>query len=276
MEFNLKSILLSLKDEFKSFSLKKKISEEDFERIWEEVIHKVKKEPPPKIALIGNCGVGKSSTLNSLFNFGQSINHTGTNSQQERLLEIIPETIDGEKGNLKIYDLPGLGTSIKSNKKHLETYNEVLSGIDVAIWILEASGKGLKSIKETLLNDIKIINPSLVNRIVFALNKVDIIYPGQCSWNTLTNLPSEEQELKIAEGIKDIEEIIKKIIPEWNGQIIGYSAEKRYNLTKLFKTILDAVPEERKWVVASRKALSQFIDLVDANFLPGELKRDNK
>ena len=276
MEFNLKSILFSLKDEFKSFSFKKKISEEDFERIWEKVTDKVNNEPPPRIAFIGNCGVGKSSTLNSLFNAGQAISHMESCNQGEGLLEIKVETIEGEKGFLDVYEMPELDENIKSQKKHLETYKRVLSEVDVAIWILEADNRGLKNIKETLINDIRKINPALINQIVFAINKVDIIHPGQCDWNTLMNLPGEEQEVNIVERIKDIEEIIKKIIPEWSGQIIGYSAEKKYNLTKLFKIILDAVPEERKWVVTSRKALSEFIELVDKRFLPDELKVKKK
>lgn len=268
MEFNLKSILFSLKDEFKSFSFKKKISEEDFERIWEKVTDKVNNEPPPKIAFIGNCGVGKSSTLNSLFNAGQAINHTEAFNQEKGLFEIKAETIEVDNGFLDVFDMPKLNESIISQKKRLETYNSVLSDFDVAIWVLEVHNIELNNTQETFINDIRKINPALINQIVFALNKVDIIHPGQCDWNTLMNLPSQEQEVNIVERIKDVEEIIKKIIPEWSGQIMGYSAEKKYNLTKLFKTILDAVPEERKWVVTSRKALSEFIELVDKRFLP--------
>jgi predicted GTPase len=270
MEFNLKSSLFSLKDEFKNLSLKKKISNEDFEIIWEKVTDKINNETPSKIAFIGNCGVGKTSTLNSLFNAGQAINHTEAFNQEEGLIEIKAETIEGEKGFLDVNIMPGLDESITSQEKHIETYKEVLSDIDVIIWVLEVHNIELENSQETLINYIREINPDLIKRIVFALNKVDIIHPGQCDWNTLMNLPSEEQEVNIVENVKDVEEIIKEIIPEWNGHIAGYSAEKKYNLTKLFKTILDAVPEERKWVVTSRKALSEFIELVDERFLPNE------
>lgn len=274
MEFNLKSILFSLKEEIKNFSLKK-ISNEDFEKIWEKVTDKVNNEPPPKIAFIGNYGVGKSSTLNSLFNAGQPISYMETCTPEDGLIEIKAETVEGEKGFLDVYEILGLNECIKSQEKHLETYKKVLSSIDVAIWVLEAQNGGLKNIKETL-NDIWEMNPTLINRTVFAINKVDIIHPGQSDWNTFMNLPSNEQEFNIAERIKDVEEIIKKIVPEWNGQIVGYSAEKRYNLTRLFKIILDVVSEERKWVVASRKALSEYIELIDDKFLPEELKGKRK
>ncbi|NOQ27118.1 MAG: GTP-binding protein HSR1 [Bacteroidales bacterium] len=276
MEFNLKSNLFSLKDEFKKFSLKKKISDEDFEIIWKEVTDKINNESPSKIAFIGNCGVGKSSTINSLFNAGQRINHTEAFNQEEGLIEIKAETLEGENGFLDIYNISGLDDSFISKEKNLETYKKVLSDIDVIIWVLDVQNIELNNTQETLINEIREINPALINRIVFALNKVEIIHPGQSDWNPLMNLPSEEQEVNIVERVKDVEEIIKEIIPEWNGQIVGYSAEKKYNLTKLFKIILEAVPEERKWEFASRKALSEFIELVDDRFLPEELKEKKK
>lgn len=276
MKFNLKSNIFSLKDEFKNFSSKRKISNEDFEIIWKNVTDKINNESPSKIAFIGKCSVGKSSTINSLFNAGKAINDTGAFNQEECFIEIKAETIEGEKGFLDIYNMSGLDESFISREKHIETYKRVLTDIDVIIWVLEVHNIELKDTQETLINDIREINPALIKRIVFALNKVDLIHPGQSEWNPLMNLPSEEQEVNIIERVKDVEEIIKEIIPEWNGQIIGYSAEKNYNLTKLFKIMLDAVPEERKWVVASRKALSEFIELVDDRFLPEELKEKKK
>lgn len=272
MAFNLKTLLQGFKDEFKKTSLSNKVSDEDFEKIWTKVTDKVNNEPPPRIAFIGNTGVGKSSTMNALFNAGQPISHTEACTQEEGIIEITAQTVEGEQGYLTVYDMPGLDESISSQEKHLETYHRILKDVDVAIWVLEAHNRGLKNVQETITNDIRKMNPELINRIVFALNKVDLIHPGQTDWNPLMNLPSEEQELNIEERIKDVEIKIKETLPEWKGQIIGYSAEKRYNLTKLFKTMLNSVPEERKWVVASRKALSEFIEFVDDRVLPDEFR----
>jgi predicted GTPase len=274
MKFDLKSNLFSLKDEFKKFSLKKKISNEDFEIIWQKVSDKINNEPPSKIAFIGKYGVGKTSTLNSLFNAGQTISNKESFSAEGNLIEIKAETTDEGKRFLDIYNMSGSGLdeNINSQEKQFETYKTVLSDIDVIIWVLDVQNIELENTQETLINNIRDINPALINRIVFALNKVDQIYTESSDWNTLTNLPGEEQEIRIVEKIKDAEYIIKKIIPEWNGQIIGYSAKRNYNLTKLFKIMLDAVPEERKWVVTSRKALSEFVELIDDRLLPEELE----
>lgn len=272
MEFNLKELLKGFKDEIKKTSKKNKISDEAFEEIWTQVTNKLENVPPPRIAFIGNTGVGKSSTLNALFNAGQPISHTMACTQVEGVIKITADTIEGEKGFLVVYDMPGLDESKESQEKHLETYERILKDVDVAIWVLEAANRGIRNVQETIDNEIKSINPELANRIVFALNKVDQIHPGATDWNPLMNLPSEEQDEYIAERIQDVEIKIKQILPNWNGKIVGYSAAKRYNLTKLFSTMLDAVPETRKWVVSSRKALSDYLELVDDRLLPEEFK----
>ena len=133
---------------------------------------------------------------------------------------------------------------------------------------LEAHNRGIKSIQDTLSTDIRRINPKLLNRIVFALNKVDLVHPGTEAWHPLANLPSDEQEENIKKRIGDVSNKILEILPEWKGEIVGYSAEKRYNLPKLFSVMLDAVPLERRWVITSRKALSDFLELVDERLLP--------
>lgn len=51
---------------------------------------------------------------------------------------------------------------------------------------------------------------------------------------------------------------------------MGYSAEKRYNLPQLFATMLEGVSLKRRWVVSSRKALADFLELVDPAYLPKE------
>ncbi|HAG84577.1 MAG TPA: GTP-binding protein HSR1, partial [Cyanobacteria bacterium UBA12227] len=45
------------------------------------------------------------------------------------------------------------------------------------------------------------------------------------------------------------------------------------NLPHLFDAMMDAVPNKRRWVVASRKALADFLELVDPQLLPPEKRR---
>lgn len=266
-----KGILKNLFDGFKESH--QNISEEDFDKIWGEVEKRIADEPPPKVAFIGEAGVGKSSTLNALFNAGRPISHTEACTQEAEAVEI---KAHGDQGLLIAYDMPGLGESIAKRGKHLATYEQILKEADVALWILDAQYRAFESIQANLKNEIRSINPKLVDRMVFALNKVDLVYPGETAWHELANLPSEEQENNIDGRIKDVQKKIREAVPTWKGNIIGYSAAKRYNLPQLFSEMLDAVPHKRQWVVASRKAIADFVELVDPRFLPPELVREKQ
>lgn len=247
------------------------VPEKEFNDIWTKVEQKVRDEPPPKIAIIGQSGVGKSSTLNALFNAGQGISHTEAYTQIESELKITIDTVSGEKGTIIVYDMPGLGESMISQQRHLATYERVLQKVDVVLWILEAHYRGsIGGVQKTIDQDLKHINPELINKMVFAANKVDLVSPGETAWNTLVNLPSEEQERNIKSRLRDIDKKMKESLPYWNGTVIGYSAEKRYNLPQLFASMLDGVSETRQWVLTSRKSLADFLELVDPDFLPEE------
>ena len=109
---------------------------------------------------------------------------------------------------------------------------------------------------------------------VIALNKVDLIHPGETHWHPYANLPSEEQEENIKGRIHDVKRKIHEVLPNWRGTIVGYSANRRYNLPHLFDAMMDAVPNKRRWVVASRKALADFLELVDPQLLPPEKRQE--
>jgi hypothetical protein len=131
-------------------------------------------------------------------------------------------------------------------------------------------------VQAAILNEISAIDPDLPRRIIFALNKVDLVHPGQTDWHPHANMPSEEQEKNIQARIKDVQNKMKQAIPKWNGKVIGYSAGKRYNLPQLFATMLEGVSLKRRWVITSRMALADFLELVDPAYLPPEYRSQAK
>jgi uncharacterized protein len=244
----------------------KTVPKEHIDQLVRGVESKIQNEPPPRIAFIGEAGVGKTSTLNALFNAGLPISHTEACTQQEQEVNVPISDVHGSKGVLRVYDMPGLGESQRSHAKHLETYNRVLKDVDVALWILDAQHRSIEFVQERLVKDIVAINHNVASRIVFALNKVDLVYPGETAWHPLANLPSPEQEDNINGRIRDVTSKIQEALPEWDAKVMAYSATRRYNLVHLFSVMLEAVPQKRQWVVQSRQAIADFMELVNSHY----------
>lgn len=249
------------------------MSEQHFEEIYDMIAEKVDNEPPPRFAFIGETGVGKSSTLNALFNAGLDVSHTESCTQTATSIDIKVDELEGANGLLTAYDMPGLGESRLKQKEHIALYEKILKNVDVALWILDAQNRQIASVQEYLEDNLQLIHPRLLERMVIALNKVDLVFPGETHWHPLANLPSEEQEKNIEGRIRDVKRKIHEVLPNWKGKIVAYSANKRYNLPHLFDAMMDAVPNKRRWVVASRKALADFLELVDPQLLPPEKRR---
>lgn len=248
-----------------------KMSEEDFEKIYYMIEDRVDNEPPPRFAFIGETGVGKSSTLNALFNAGLEVSHIEACTPTVQGVEVsFNEVVNGA---LVAYDMPGLGESLLKQREHIALYEQVLKDVDVALWILDAQNRAIASVQKYLETELRAIHPRLLERMVIALNKVDLVHPGEAAWHPLANLPSEEQEENIKGRIRDVKIKIREVLPNWQGTVVGYSANKRYNLPQLFDAMMDAVPNKRRWVVASRKALADFLELVDPQLLPPEKRR---
>jgi predicted GTPase len=167
-----------------------------------------------------------------------------------------------------VYDMPGLNESVAKHDQHLATYARVLADVDVALWILEAPNRAMERVQSFLLTELRQINPTLTDRVVFALNKVDLVHPGETAWHPLVCLPSEEQLRNIEARIKDVQRLVREAVPTWKGTVIGYSATKRYNLPQLFAVMLDAVGKKRQWVLAEHKAIADYFEFVDERFLP--------
>lgn len=241
------------------------ISPDDVEAIRRETLARMENEPPPRVAFIGQSGVGKSTTLNALFHAGQLVNHYQAQTQE-------PVEIAVASGALVVYDMPGLGESRAKHTVHRDAYEKVLADVDVALWVLDGPNRDIEAVQEYLEDEIARINPRLVQRLVVGLNKVDNIHPGQLAWIPGYNLPSDEQEANIQGRVADVRAKLREVLPKWGGAVVPYSAELRYNLPQLFDAMLDAVPKGRQWVLATRKALADFLGLVDPDVMPLELR----
>jgi predicted GTPase len=237
------------------------LTKEERQKIARGISEAQKNEPPPVLVLIGETGVGKSTTINALFNAGQEVGHTRATTEHAYA---IPVEIATRKGELIVVDMPGLGDDVNNYAAYRDLYLRVLPMADAVIWIHPAADRMVHLI-QVALSDLFENFPALAKRLVFGLNKADEISPGD--WNPRANLPSSEQMQHLAARERDFTAKVGAALPQWRGNVISYSALRRFNLTALFKEMMNAVPEERRWVLEERMDLADFTELVDRKLI---------
>jgi predicted GTPase len=214
-------------------------------------------EPPIRIALIGLTGVGKSSTINALFNSGAPVSHTRACTKEADEYDAdVKEYPAAEGRSIHVFDMPGLGEDIEVDESHIQKYSRVLPDVDVALWIMSAINRAIRPVQE-FIRDYGHLTPNLV----VGVNKVDLMPPGSDAWNKKLNLPSREQEQNIKGREEDIREKLGRW--DWHGEVVAYSAERRYQLPELLQQMLRAASEKRRWVLEQSTEIAPFEDLVD-------------
>lgn len=102
-------------------------------------IYADKKAQPLKVGILGQAGVGKTTTVNNLFNANFKVSRTvvGTDKAQYKDFEL-------EDGStITIVDLPGYGRSIAEDKEYQNIYIQELKQCDIILLIVQANEKGL-------------------------------------------------------------------------------------------------------------------------------------
>lgn len=212
---------------------------------------RARSQEPPKIALMGFAGVGKSTTVNAIFNAGREVGAVLPCTKEPGIVHTQIEQVDGSKGAVIIYDMPGLGEDILLEDKYLAEYDRLLPEVDVAVWLIDSNNRALAPIQSTILHFLE-CNKSVLSKIVFGVNKVDAIAPGETRWKTATNLPSREQAKNIEDFKGFVEQGIRNVNPTWTGEVHMYSAKRAFQLQELVTAMIEAIPPERRWVTSER------------------------
>jgi len=203
----------------------------------------------PVVAIIGKAGVGKTTTINNLFDVDDFVAEVLSFEQKGHIGDVrrgttkaIRKRFDLKIGiGLDIIDLPGLGDDIRRDKEFEEIYRQILPQCDIVLYVLKADNRTLGEDERILQN---IVLPSCdKKKIIIAVNQVDILGENEgLHWDTRINLPDERQEDLIKIKQKDIAAMFSEDLDVEADKIVCYSAIKRYHLLELLHSIVKTTP----------------------------------
>jgi small GTP-binding protein len=234
--------------------------------LLKDAIRKELTEKPPTIGLVGVSGVGKSTTINTLFKTNLKTSDVVACTKEFQTVDLSVQLTNGKnegrKTTLRIIDAPGLGEDVKLDPQYIQEYKNNLEKCDVIIWIMTGRNRAT-ALDQQYLRELS----SFHSKIVFGINQVELIEPQE--WNEKINLPTERQKKNIAIVENDrtvkIESVLNKKI-----EICSYSAKRKYNLEELFGVLIDSCPEDRKWIFNGLKGFHY------TDFLPESVIRQLK
>ncbi len=251
------------------------MSDAEINSVRTEIQQKMENIAPPKVAIIGFTGVGKSSTLNALFNAGQKTSHVRACTKKATSFIGNLEPYTGSKGTINIYDMPGLGESIIQDEKYYKIYADILPCVDVIIWLFHSGDRAMTPMQNAISRLMNTIGSGFTKKLVFAVNKADAIAPGECDWNEKFNIPSQEQKKNLKEFEQYILERIHDVLPKWNGSIISYSAKRRFHLEQLMTAMIQVMPKDKQWVLDNLADVADYSALIDPEYLSYICKMKN-
>ncbi len=165
------------------------------------------------VAIVGRPNVGKSTLLNTLA--GQKIAIVSNKPQTTRTA--IKGIINREDAQIIFTDTPGIHKpKNKLGEKMAETIDEAVSDVDLILYLIEGTDKGIGLANEFILN--KVIEQK--TKAILVINKVDLVKKE--SLLELIKIYSEKHNFEA---------------------IIPISAKKNEGVETLFEKIVELLPE---------------------------------
>lgn len=183
------------------------------------------------VAFFGRTGVGKTSTINALFNLDWRVEH-GKAATKELTKKVVSIDRDGETHSIRVIDTPGFAESTLVD--YADCYKEAAQMADCIFWLYQADVRYFSADQKALLK----IGPFIPEGVPFfiGLNHVDLIYPQD--WNSKTNRPSAQQSQNIPFKSEIVMEKLRKYVPGESVSVIHYSAKQKYELERILEKII--------------------------------------
>lgn len=225
-----------------------RVTREELKKLLTEVAKELEQRPPV-IGLIGVSGVGKSSTINTMFKTDLETSDTVACTKEFKATDVEATFAEGNTRKpvtLRVIDAPGLGEDVKRDPEYLAMYRQHLPQCDVILWILTARNRAV-ALDQRYLEDLKEFH----GKMVFGLNQIDLTEP--LNWDETINLPSKEQEKNIETIVADrrrrLEDVVQRQV-----KLVPYSAKHYVGVQELFLEIINACPPDRAWIFRALKA----------------------
>lgn len=234
-------------DEFMSY-MENTLSPKDFTKFKSKVQTQLL-DRAPVVAIIGKAGVGKTTTINNLFDVDDFVAEALCFDEKGHIGDVKTGTTRAIRKHfnlkagigLEIIDLPGLGDDVRKDPIYEKIYAEILPQCDIVLYILKADNRTLGE-DERIINNV--VLPSCdKSKLIVAVNQVDILGENEgLHWEDSINLPSERQAELIKIKQTDITSMFSEDLGIDVKKITCYSALKRYHLLELLESIVATTP----------------------------------
>ena len=212
------------------------------------------------VAIIGKPNVGKSTLINRLA--GQKIAIVSNKPQTTRTA--IKGIINRENAQIIFTDTPGINKpKNKLGEKMSETVEEATTDVDIILYLIEATDKGIGTANEFILKKIRDAN----TKAILAINKVDLVkkenllglikaYSEAYDFEAIIPISAKEED-----GIDILLDKIIEILPEgpayypvdeWTDQTERQIIEETIR-EKALKSLEDEIPHGIAVEVTSMK-----------------------
>ena len=198
------------------------------------------------VAFVGATGVGKSSTINSIFNM--DVAKVGDRTD--------PETASIQKyelDNMVLWDTPGLGDNPEKDRQYAVEIAGLLKRkdekgdllIDEVVVLVDGSNRDMKTAYETIEH---VVAPYIEDpkRIIIAINQCDVALKGRF-WNNDRCEPEAQLAAFLDQKVTSVRERIAGSTGIATSPMY-YSALHHYNISKLLLAMITAVQEKKRFL----------------------------
>lgn len=250
-------------------------------RVLKHVLRQVIKESLEKkltMLIVGGSGVGKSSTINALFE------HNGKALVQSGVKPVTSEIAQYDNENFTIYDSPGLGDSPQNDEKYIEMLQNLLNKtdkkgnalVDMIFIVIEANTRDWSSLYkffERVINPLGWSEKDKQERILIGMNKCDEVgNRGQKEYYHNNGDLADKVKEELEESRSKVKERLKEATKSNDSfgldfDVIYYAAgyydeeskqkEPAYNLLKLLHFIINKTPQSKRYVYKKFRSTKQ-------------------